>query len=212
MADLKKLYDAVLNGDAKTAVAITREAIAEKMDPLVLISGTMVPAMDEVGKRYEEEEYFVPELLLSARAMKGSMELLRPLLTAQGAKPTGTVAIGTVKGDLHDIGKNLVASLLEGGGFEVIDLGADVPPEKFIEAIRDKGVQIVCLSALLTVTMPSMKTTIEALKQAGLRDQVKVLVGGAPVTQQYANDIGADGYGESASNAVALARKMCGVK
>ena len=205
MADMKKLYDAVLNGDAKTAVAITREAIDEKMDPLELISGTMVPAMDEVGKRYEEEEYFVPELLLSARAMKGSMELLRPLLAERGAKPTGTVAIGTVKGDLHDIGKNLVASLLEGGGFEVIDLGADVSPEKFIEAIRDKGAHIVCLSALLTVTMPSMKTTIEALKQAGLRDQVKVLVGGAPVTQQYANDIGADGYGESASNAVALA-------
>ena len=163
MADLQKLYDAVLNGDAKTAVAITREAIAENIDPLQLISGTMVPAMDEVGKRYEDEEYFVPELLLSARAMKGSLELLRPLLAERGAKPTGTVAIGTVKGDLHDIGKNLVASLLEGGGFEVIDLGADVPPEKFIEAVREKGAQIVCLSALLTVTMPSMKTTIEAL-------------------------------------------------
>ena len=179
MADLQKLYDAVLNGDAKTAVAITREAIAENIDPLQLISGTMVPAMDEVGKRYEEEEYFVPELLLSARAMKGSLQLLRPLLAERGAKPTGTVAIGTVKGDLHDIGKNLVASLLEGGGFEVIDLGADVPPEKFIEAIREKGAQVVCLSALLTVTMPSMKTTIEALKQAGVREQVKVLVGGA---------------------------------
>ena len=139
MADLQKLYDAVLNGDAKTAVAVTREAIAENIDPLQLISGTMVPAMDEVGKRYEEEEYFVPELLLSARAMKGSLELLRPLLAERGAKPTGTVAIGTVKGDLHDIGKNLVASLLEGGGFEVIDLGADVPPEKFIEAVREKG-------------------------------------------------------------------------
>ncbi len=211
MADLQKLYDAVLNGDAKTAVEITKQAIAEKVDPLKLISGTMVPAMDEVGKRYEEEEYFVPELLLSARAMKGSLELLRPLLAESGAKPTGTVAIGTVKGDLHDIGKNLVASLLEGGGFEVIDLGADVPPDRFIEAIREKGVQIVCLSALLTVTMPSMKTTIEALKQAGVRDKVKVLVGGAPVTQQYADDIGADGYGESASNAVALARRMCGV-
>jgi len=212
MADLKKLYDAVLTGDAKTAVAITREAIAEDIDPLQLISGTMVPAMDEVGKLYEEEEYFVPELLLSARAMKGALELLRPLLAERGAKPTGTVAIGTVKGDLHDIGKNLVASLLEGGGFDVIDLGADVPPEKFIEAIRDKGAQVVCLSALLTVTMPSMKSTIEALKQAGLRDRVKVLVGGAPVTQQYADEIGADGYGESASNAVALARRMCGVK
>jgi corrinoid protein of di/trimethylamine methyltransferase len=211
MADLQKLYDAVLNGDAKTAVAITKDAIAEDMDPMQLISGTMVPAMDEVGKRYEEEEYFVPELLLSARAMKGSLELLRPLLAERGARPAGTVAIGTVKGDLHDIGKNLVASLLEGGGFEVIDLGADVPPEKFIEAIRDKGAQIVCLSALLTVTMPSMKKTIEALKDAGVRDKVKVLVGGAPVTQQYAEDIGADGYGESANSAVAMARRMCNV-
>jgi 5-methyltetrahydrofolate--homocysteine methyltransferase len=211
MADLKKLYDAVLNGDAKTAVAITREAIDEQFDPIELISGTMVPAMDAVGKLYEEEEYFVPELLLSARAMKGSMELLRPLLIERGARPAGTVAIGTVKGDLHDIGKNLVASLLEGGGFEVIDLGADVPPDKFIEAIRERDAQVVCLSALLTVTMPSMKTTIEALKQAGLRDRVKVLVGGAPVTQQFADEIGADGYGENASHAVALARRMCGV-
>ncbi|WP_165233670.1 corrinoid protein [Aquisphaera insulae] len=211
MADLRKLYDAVLNGDAKTAVAVTKEAIAEDMDPLALISGTMVPAMDEVGRRYEEEEYFVPELLLAARAMKGSLELLGPLLAARGARPTGTVAIGTVKGDLHDIGKNLVGSLLEGGGFEVIDLGTDVPPEKFIEAIREKGAQVVCLSALLTVTMPSMKTTIEALKEAGVRDRVKVLVGGAPVTQKYADDIGADGYGESAGNAVSLARKLCGV-
>ncbi len=139
MADLKKLHDAVLNGDAKTAVAITKEAIDENIDPVELISGTMVPAMDEVGKLFEQEEYFVPELLLSARAMKGSLELLRPLLTAHGAKPAGTVAIGTVKGDLHDIGKNLVASLLEGGGFEVIDLGADVPPEKFIETIRERA-------------------------------------------------------------------------
>jgi 5-methyltetrahydrofolate--homocysteine methyltransferase len=211
MADLQKLHDAVLNGDAKTAVAITRQALEGDLDPLELISGTMVPAMDEVGRLYEQEEYFVPELLLSARAMKGALELLRPLLAERGAKPTGTVAIGTVKGDLHDIGKNLVASLLEGGGFEVIDLGADVPPDKFIEAIREKGAQIVCLSALLTVTMPSMKTTIEALKQAGVRDKVKVLVGGAPVTRQYAEEIGADGYGENASNAVALARRMVGV-
>jgi corrinoid protein of di/trimethylamine methyltransferase len=211
MADLKKLHDAVVHGDTRTAVAITREAIAENLDPLALISGTMVPAMDEVGRRYEQEEYFVPELLLSARAMKGALELLRPLLVERGAKPAGKIVIGTVKGDLHDIGKNLVASLLEGGGFEVIDLGADVPPEKFIEAIREKGVQIVCLSALLTVTMPSMKATIEALKEAGVRDKVKVLVGGAPVTQQYADDIGADGYGETASNAVTLARQICGV-
>jgi corrinoid protein of di/trimethylamine methyltransferase len=211
MADLQKLHDAVLHGDAKTAVAVTKQALEEDLDPIELISGTMVPAMDEVGRLYEQEEYFVPELLLSARAMKGALELLRPLLAERGARPTGTVAIGTVKGDLHDIGKNLVASLLEGGGFEVIDLGADVPPEKFIEAIREKGAQIVCLSALLTVTMPSMKTTIEALKQAGVRDKVKVLIGGAPVTRQYAEEIGADGYGENASNAVALARRLCGV-
>lgn len=210
MADLEKLYQAVLNGDAKTAVAITQQAIAEDADPLDLISKTMVPAMDEVGRRFEEEEYFVPELLLSARAMKGALELLRPLLAARGAEPTGRVAIGTVQGDLHDIGKNLVASLLEGGGFEVVDLGADVPPQKFIEAIEQKGVKIVALSALLTVTMPSMKKTIEALKEAGVRDHVKVMIGGAPVTQQYADDIGADGYSENASAAVALARRLAG--
>jgi corrinoid protein of di/trimethylamine methyltransferase len=209
MADLKKLHDAVLNGDSKTAVAITKEAIAEGIEPLKLITTAMVPAMDEVGRRFECEEYFVPELLLSARAMKGSLELLRPLLAAGGVKPTGKVAIGTVQGDLHDIGKNLVASLLEGGGFEVIDLGTDVAPEKFIAAVNEKGAEIVCLSALLTVTMPSMKKTIEALKAAGVRDKVKVLIGGAPVTQQYADEIGADGYGENANSAVSLARRMC---
>ncbi|MBL8228336.1 MAG: corrinoid protein [Bryobacterales bacterium] len=212
MADLSRLYDAVLNGDAKAAAAVTQEALAGGMDPLTLITGTMVPAMDEVGNRYECEEYFVPELLLSARAMKASMELLRPLLVASGAEPAGRVAIGTVKGDLHDIGKNLVAAMLEGAGFEVIDLGADVPPEKFIHAIQEKKAGIVCLSALLTVTMPSMKMTIEALKSAGVRDQVKVLVGGAPVTQQFADQIGADGYGETANSAVQLARQLSGVQ
>jgi 5-methyltetrahydrofolate--homocysteine methyltransferase len=209
MADLTKLHDAVLNGDAKTAVAITKEAIAEGIEPLKLITESMVPAMDEVGRRFECEEYFVPELLLSARAMKGALELLRPLLAERGIQPTGKVAIGTVQGDLHDIGKNLVASLLEGGGFEVIDLGTDVAPEKFIKAVKESGAQIVCLSALLTVTMPSMKKTIDALKEAGVRDRVKVLVGGAPVTQQYAEEIGADGYGENANTAVSLARRLC---
>jgi 5-methyltetrahydrofolate--homocysteine methyltransferase len=208
MADVQKLYFAILEGDAKTAAAVAHEAIAENMDPLELIQKTMVPAMDEVGSRFECEEYFVPELLLSARAMKAALEPLRPLLAAQGAQPVGRVAIGTVKGDLHDIGKNLVASLLEGGGFEVIDLGADVAPEKFIAAVKEKGANIVCLSALLTVTMPSMRTTIEALKAAGVRDQVSVMVGGAPVTQQFADEIGADGYGENASTAVALARRL----
>ena len=208
MADLKKLHDAVLNGDSKTAVAVTKEALAEGMEPLKLVTEAMVPAMDEVGRRFECEEYFVPELLLSARAMKGALELLRPLLAAKGVKPTGKVAIGTVQGDLHDIGKNLVASLLEGGGFEVIDLGTDVAPEKFIQAVKESGADIVCLSALLTVTMPSMKKTIDALKAAGVRDRVKVLIGGAPVTQQYAEEIGADGYGENANTAVSLARRM----
>jgi 5-methyltetrahydrofolate--homocysteine methyltransferase len=209
MVDLKKLYDAVLSGDAKTAVAITQQAIAEKMNPGSLITDAMIPAMAEVGRLYQCEEYFVPELLLSARAMKSALELLRPLLAETGVQPTGKVVIGTVKGDLHDIGKNLVASMLEGGGFEVTDLGVDVSPEKFIAAVQEKRAQIVCLSALLTVTVPSMKTAIEAFKQAGIRDQVKVMIGGAPVTADYAKEIGADAYGENASVAVSVARQIC---
>jgi corrinoid protein of di/trimethylamine methyltransferase len=208
MADLQKLYDAVLNGDQKTAVAVTQEALAEGIAPLELVTKYMIPAMDEVGRRFECEEYFVPELLLSARAMKGALELLRPLLAASGAQPAGRIVIGTVKGDLHDIGKNLVASMLEGGGFEVIDLGADVAPEKFIQAVQEKNAQIVALSALLTVTMPSMRKTIDALREAGVRDKVKVMVGGAPVTPQFAREIGADRYGENATAAVALARQF----
>lgn len=207
MADLKKLYDAIVDGDAKTSKTLTEQALAESIDPLTIVNDHMVPAMDEVGRRFEANEYFVPELLISARAMKSALDLIRPLLTARGDKPAGRVAIGTVKGDLHDIGKNLVASLLEGGGFEVIDLGVNVPPEKFIESVRDKQANIVAMSALLTTTMPSMRTTIEALKQAGVRDKVKVLIGGAPITQKYANEIGADGYSENAVGAVALAKK-----
>lgn len=208
MTDLKLLYDAILNGDAKATTSITNEALAMAMAPMDLITGSMVPAMDEAGRRFEAQEYFVPELLLSARAMKAAMALLRPLLAATGVKAIARVVIGTVKGDLHDIGKNMVGSMLEGGGFEVTDLGADVPPEKFIEAIRNVAADIVCLSALLTVTMPAMKTTIDALRQAGLREQVKVIVGGAPVTQQFALQIGADAYGESAVAAVATARSL----
>jgi methylmalonyl-CoA mutase cobalamin-binding domain/chain len=175
-----------------------------------LITHYMIPAMDEVGRLFECEEYFVPELLLSGRAMKGSLELLRPLLAARGDVPAGRVVIGTVKGDLHDIGKNLVASMLEGGGFEVLDLGADVPPRKFIEAIRARNANIVCLSALLTVTMPAMRATVDALKHAGVREQVKIMVGGAPVTKQFADEIGADGYSANASAAVNLARTLIG--
>lgn len=208
MPDLKQLHDAIIDGNAKAAAAVTREALGSGADPLVLVTQYMIPAMDEVGRRFECEEYFVPELLLAARAMKSALELIRPLLAARGDEPAGRVAIGTVKGDLHDIGKNLVASMLEGGGFEVIDLGADVPPERFVAAVRDQNANIICLSALLTVTMPSMKTTIEALRSAGVRDRVKVLVGGAPVTEQYARQIGADGYGASATAAVAWARKL----
>ena len=208
MADLTKLYDAILNGDNKAALAVTQEALAEKADPLEMVTKHMIPAMEEVGRRFECEEYFVPELLLAARAMKGALGLLRPLLVEQGAQPAGRVVIGTVKGDLHDIGKNLVASMLEGGGFDVIDLGADVAPDRFVETAKEKSANLVCLSALLTVTMPAMRTTIEALKKAGMREQVRVMVGGAPLTPQYAEEIGADGYAASATSAVALARRL----
>lgn len=207
MSDLSKLHEAVVIGDAATTRTITAQALAEGVDPLEVVNGYLIPAMDEVGRRFECSEYFVPELLISARAMKGALELVRPLLTARGTKPLGRVAIGTVKGDLHDIGKNLVASLLEGGGFEVIDLGVNVPPEKFIASIKDQAATIVAMSALLTTTMPAMRSTIEALKQAGVRDKVKVFVGGAPITQKYAQEIGADGYSENAVGAVALAKK-----
>jgi len=207
MAELKQLYDAILTGDAKASYSITQQALAEGIDPLILINEYMVPAMDEVGHRFECSEFFVPELLISARAMKAALELIRPLLTARGDQPVARVAIGTVKGDLHDIGKNLVASLLEGGGFEVIDLGVNVAPEKFISTISERNANIIAMSALLTTTMPAMKTTIEALKQAGVRDKVKVLIGGAPITQKFADEIGADGYSENAVGAVALAKR-----
>jgi len=208
--DLHQLNDAILNGDFKTAKAITEQALAAGHEPMKLVQQCMMPAMDEVGRRFECSEYFVPELLLSARAMKSALELIRPLLAARGAEPVGRVALGTVQGDLHDIGKNLVASMLEGGGYEVIDLGVNVTPAQFIAAVREKKTNIVAMSALLTTTMLAMKTTIEALKQAGLRDQVKVIVGGAPITEKFAQEIGADGFSESAAGAVATAKKVTG--
>jgi 5-methyltetrahydrofolate--homocysteine methyltransferase len=204
----KELFDAILNGDAKKAHAATQAALAQGVAPMQLIDDSMVPAMDEVGKLFDAEEYFVPELLLSGRAMKSAMELIRPLLVTSGQKMAARVIIGTVKGDLHDIGKNIVASMLEGGGFEVIDLGTDVSPEAFVAAVREREPQVVCMSALLTVTMPAMKTTIEAFNYAGVRTSVKVLIGGAPVTSQYANEIGADGYSENASTAVSLVKSL----
>jgi corrinoid protein of di/trimethylamine methyltransferase len=205
---MSDLYDAILNGNAPAAAEAARKALEGGAAALELVQGHMVPAMDEVGRRFECEDYFVPELLLAARAMKAALVLIRPHLASSGAQPAGRVVIGTVKGDLHDIGKNIVASMLEGGGFEITDLGADVAPEKFVAAVRANRANLVCLSALLTVTMSSMKTTIEALSAAGLRGQAKIMVGGAPVTQRYADEIGADGYGENAAVAVALARKL----
>ncbi len=208
--DLKQLYEAVLRGDADAAVNVTKEAIAAGVNPQLLVTEQMITAMDEVGRRFENNEYFVPELLIAARAMKGSLALLRPLLAAQGTEPTGRVVIGTVKGDLHDIGKGLVASMLEGGGFEVVDLGVDVPKEKFISQAVETGANIIALSALLTTTMTAMKGVVEELRSSDIADRCQVMIGGAPVTQQYADSIGAHGYSSSASGAVAVAREFVG--
>ncbi len=209
-ADLKRLYEAVLSGDAKAAVEVTKSALEAGVDPQKLVTEQMIPAMDEVGRRFECNEYFVPELLIAARAMKGSLELLRPILAERGVQPTGRVVIGTVKGDLHDIGKGLVAAMLEGGGFEVVDLGVDVPPEKFVAKAKESNADIIAVSALLTTTMTGMKSVVQAVHEAGLKEQCKVIIGGAPVTQQYAETIGADGYSSNAAGAVALARQIVG--
>ena len=210
MADPAELYDAILTGNAKKAEEVTRAALEADIDPSILLKEHMIPAMDEVGKRFECNEYFVPELLIAARAMKAALVLLTPKMAEAGVEAAGRVVIGTVKGDLHDIGKNLVASMLEGGGFEVIDLGVDVPPEKFVESVQGKNGTILALSALLTTTMTMMKTVIEALEAAGVRSGTKIMIGGAPITQQYADEIGADGYSDNASGAVAVARKLVG--
>jgi len=208
MYDFSPLRAAVLAGRAPDASAAARQALAAAVDPVDLVNQGVGPAMDEVGRLYEAGEYFVPELLLSARATKEVFQLIRPLLAQKGAKPTGRVVLGTVQGDLHDIGKNLVGAMLEGSGFEVIDLGVNVAPNKFVAAITERQAQIVGLSALLTTTMPAMKTTLEALRAAGVRDRVKVIIGGAPVTPAFAQSIGADAYGENAAVAVDLARKL----
>ena len=208
MSDSAELYDAILTGNAKKAEEVTRAAMEAKADPVEMVQKYMIPAMAEVGRRFECNEYFVPELLIAARAMKTALELITPQLVEAGAEPVGRVVIGTVQGDLHDIGKNLVASMLEGGGFQVVDLGVDVSPEKFVEAAKEKDGTIVALSALLTTTMTMMQTVVSALQEAGLRDKTKVIIGGAPITQQYCDQIGADGYSDNASAAVALARKL----
>jgi len=208
MSDLNLLYEAVLSGDTKAAQAVTEQALAAGAEPVRLVQDSMMPAMAEVGRRFECSEYFVPELLLSARAMKTALALLRPLLATSEVSPAGRVIIGTVQGDLHDIGKNLVAAMLEGGGFEVIDLGVSVSPEAFLAGVRETKPDIVAMSALLTTTMPAMRTTIEAFERAGVRGEVKILVGGAPITHGFSIEIGADGYSDNATGAVRLARDL----
>lgn len=208
MVELKNLYEAILGGKLELAKQVTLEAIEEKIDPQVLINEYMSAAMEEVGARFEAEKAFVPELLMAAKAMKGSLDLLKPLMVGNSSARLGTVVIGTVKGDLHDIGKNLVASMLEGCDFEVINLGTDVSSEKFIAAIHTHKAGIVCLSALLTTTMNYMKEVIEALKTAGIREDVKVMIGGAPTTSSFATEIGADGYSDNANSAVVLAKSL----
>jgi corrinoid protein of di/trimethylamine methyltransferase len=208
MSEPAELYDAILKGNAKKAEEVTKAALAAGLDPNELVQKYMIPAMDEVGKRFECNDYFVPELLIAARAMKTSLALITPHLVRTGTQPAGRVVIGTVQGDLHDIGKNLVASMLEGGGFQVVDLGVDVPPQKFVDAAKEKPGSIVALSALLTTTMTMMKAVIEALNKAGIRATTRVMIGGAPITQQYASEIGADGFADNASSAVGMARKL----
>ena len=210
MADFSRLREAVLTGNAPAAVAATRQALDAGANPVELVNQAISPAMEEVGRLYEAGEYFVPELLLAARATKEVFQLIRPLLAQKDVPPAARVVLGTVQGDLHDIGKNLVGAMLEGGGFEVIDLGVNVAPEKFVLAVEEKQAQIVGLSALLTTTMPAMKKTLEVFRTAGIRGRVKVMIGGAPITQSYADSIGADAFGQNAGAAVAIARKLAG--
>ena len=208
---LSPIFQAILEGDQAAACEAVQRALEQNIEAEIILKQAMMPAMEQVGRLFEEGEYFVPEMLVSARAMQAALSLLKPKLVQAEVTPTGKVVAGTVKGDLHDIGKNLVCMMLEGAAFEIIDLGTDVPPDRFVEAVRSSGAQLVALSALLTTTMPNMKNTIEALQQAGLREQVKVMVGGAPVTETFARQIGADGYAPDASRAVLLAKSLMGI-
>ncbi|MEJ2711067.1 MAG: corrinoid protein [Anaerolineales bacterium] len=208
---MNQLYDSIIDGDAQEAKEKVQEALDAGIAPSSILNDAMVKAMAEVGRLFEEGEYFVPEMLISARAMQTGLSVLKPLLVQANIKSVGKVAAGTVKGDLHDIGKNLLCMMLEGAGFEILDLGTDVSPQKFVDVVSSGNADIIALSALLTTTMPIMKTTIQALQESGLREQVKVIIGGAPVTQEYANQIGADGYAPDASRAVALAKSLVGI-
>lgn len=209
MVKLTDLYDAIVKGNLDLAVNTTREALQENISPQSLISDYLIKGMEEIGTQFEEGKAYVPNLLMSARAMKGALELLKPYMeNNKEVVSLGKVVVGTVKGDLHDIGKNLVCSMLEGCGFEVINLGVDVSDEKFVQAVKNNKADIVCMSALLTTTMVYMKEVIKAFEKAGIRNEVKIMVGGAPLNEKFAEEIGADGYSDNANAAVTLARKL----
>ena len=205
---LQTLYDETLVGNAPEVRDLVTRGLDDDLDPERMLYDALIPSLEEVGARFERGDYFVPEMLIAARAMQGALDILRPLLAETGAKPIGTFVMGTVKGDVHDIGKNLVNIMLEGAGFHVIDLGVQVAPEKFVDAVREHSPDIVGFSAFLTTTMPMFKANINALEKAGIRDEVIVMVGGAPVTQEYADAVGADGYAADASTAVRLAKDL----
>jgi methylmalonyl-CoA mutase cobalamin-binding domain/chain len=205
---LQQLYDQTLVGNKPAVVELTEQGIAAGMAPERLLFDALIPSLEEVGARFERGDFFVPEMLISGRAMTGALDLLRPLLVQTGAETIGTFLMGTVKGDVHDIGKNLVDIMLEGAGFKVIDLGVQVAPEAFIEAIQEHRPDVVGFSAFLTTTMPMFKVNIEAIEKAGLRDEVVILVGGAPVTQEYADVVGADGYAADAASATKRAKEL----
>ena len=208
MAEMAALKESIIKGDQNQAKELTEAAIGEGMDPEVILNEGLIAGMDVVGKAFKNNEVYVPEVLIAARAMKTAMELLEPKLVESGVEPLGTIVIGTVQGDLHDIGKNLVMMMLKGAGFKVIDLGTDVLPEAFVEAVKENGASVVGLSALLTTTMPTMAKTIEVMNGAGAA--AKVMIGGAPVTQEYANKIGASGYAADAASAVDVAKELVG--
>lgn len=205
---LKELYDETMVGNGPRVIELTNQGLAEGMSPDEILFEALIPSLEEVGARFERGDYFVPEMLIAGRAMSGALDILRPLLADTGAETVGTFLMGTVKGDVHDIGKNLVNIMLEGAGFQVIDIGVQVPPEKFVDAVKEHKPDIVGMSAFLTTTMPMFKVNIHELTKAGLRDEVIVMVGGAPVTQEYADAVGADGYASDASTAVRKAKEL----
>jgi 5-methyltetrahydrofolate--homocysteine methyltransferase len=211
MADLSALAENLINGKANEVKELTQKALDEGVPPGEILNGGLIKGMNVVGERFKNNEFYVPEVLIAARAMHSGMDILKPKLAESGVEPIGKVLLGTVKGDLHDIGKNLVAMMLEGAGFEVIDLGIDVPPEKFVQAVNEQGGDVIAMSALLTTTMTQMKTTLEALEEAGVKGKVKTLIGGAPVTQNYADEIGADGYARDAASAADKAKELLGI-